>query len=143
MNYLLKQATEADFDLLYEIKTDSIKPYVEQIWGWDEQVQKEFLRKETPIEQVKLILIDGKDIAGFVQLTENEQGIFVGSLFLTSQFQSKGIGRAILEDQFEKGKNVRLEVLKINPRAIDFYKQAGMEIEGEDELKFKMIKRKQ
>ncbi|PZP47395.1 MAG: hypothetical protein DI598_10960, partial [Pseudopedobacter saltans] len=115
MVYRLQQATEHDFETLYEIKTDSIKPYVEKIWGWDEEVQKAFLRRETPIEQVKLIFISDNKLAGFVQLTENEQEIFIGSLFLTSQFQSKGIGRAILEGQFQKRKNVRLEVLKINP----------------------------
>jgi|GEM_PF-124845 len=142
MEFELRQATDDDFDLLYQIKNDSIRPYVEQIWGWDEQVQKDFLKRETPIEQVKLILVDGA-MAGLVQLTENEQGIFIGSLFLTSPFQSRGIGSAILEQAFQSGKNVRLEVLKINPRAIQFYQNAGMEIEGEDELKYKMIKRKQ
>lgn len=140
MEFQLRQATEEDFELLYLIKSDSIRPYVEQIWGWDEQVQKEFLRRETPIEQVRLIVVDDEDIAGMVQLTENEQEIFIGSLFLTSRFQSRGIGRAILEHTFKTGKSVRLEVLKINPRALLFYQNAGMYIEGEDELKYKMIK---
>lgn len=140
MNYSFRQATTDDFDLLYKIKTDSIKPYVEQIWGWDEQVQKDFLLRETPIAQVKLIVLEDGNIAGFLQLTENEQEIFIGSLFLTSQFQSLGIGRAILEQAFKTGKTVRLEVLKINPRAIRFYENAGMHMEGEDELKYKMIK---
>lgn len=142
MDIDLKKATADDFELLYQIKNDSIRPYVEQIWGWNEQVQKDFLQRETPIDQVKLILVDGYKTAGFVQLTENEQEIFIGSLFLTSRFQSHGIGRAILENAFHSGKTVRLEVLKINPRAIQFYQNAGMYIEGEDELKYKMIKPK-
>ncbi len=140
MEYRLIQATDDDFELLYQIKAHSIKPYVEQVWGWEEAFQKDFLRKETPTEQVKLILTKEDKVAGFVQLTENEHDIFIGSLFLTSQFQSHGLGRTILEDTFATGKDVCLEVLKINTRAIQFYKKAGMQIEGEDELKYKMIK---
>lgn len=141
MMYTLKQATELDYDLLYNIKVESIKPYVEQIWGWEEGFQRDFLKRETPIEQVKLIVVGDDQVAGFIQLTENEEQIFIGSLFLKHEFQSKGIGNAILLSQFQSHKIVRLEVLKINSRAIRFYQNAGMMIEGEDELKYKMIKK--
>ena len=65
MEFWLRQATDSDFGLLYQIKVVSIKPYVEQIWGWDEQVQIDFLKRETPISQVKLILVEKDHVAGF------------------------------------------------------------------------------
>ncbi|MFT4205300.1 MAG: GNAT family N-acetyltransferase [Chitinophagaceae bacterium] len=138
--FQLRQATDDDFELLYHIKVDSIKPYVEQIWGWDEQVQKDFIKRETPIAEVRLILVDDGKVAGFVQLRENEQEIYIGSLFLTSMFQSHGVGRAILDYTFQTGKNVRLEVLKNNTRAIQFYINAGMQLEKETELKLHFVK---
>lgn len=138
--YSLRPATAADFDLLYRIKLDSIKPYVERIWGWDESVQKDFLRRETPIGEVSLIVLGDGNIAGFVQIKEKPQEIFIGSLFLTTPFQSKGIGKMILKDLFAHGKTVMLEVLKINTGALRFYQNCGMDIAGETDLKYLMKK---
>lgn len=136
----LQQATTDDFDILYHIKERSIKPYVEQIWGWDEQVQKDFLRKETPVDEVKLIFYR-KELAGFVQIRENETEIFVGSLFLMHHFQSLGIGANILKYLFDHKKTVKLEVLKINTRAKKFYERVGMVVTDVTELKYTMEKR--
>lgn len=136
-NIRLQKATEEDFELLYHIKTRSILPYVEQIWGWDEAVQKEFLRKETPISEVQLIFFE-KKIAGFVQLKIKENEVFIGSLFIMDDFQGLGIGSYILDTLIAEYFIVRLEVLKINPRATKLYQSKGLKIVGENELKYFM-----
>ena len=40
MDYKIRFATPDDYDLIYALKTESIRPYVEKIWGWDEDYQK-------------------------------------------------------------------------------------------------------
>ncbi len=36
MDYKIRFATPDDHDLIYGLKAESIRPYVEKIWGWDE-----------------------------------------------------------------------------------------------------------
>ena len=41
MNYQIRSATPDDHDFIYALKTESVRPYVEKIWGWDEASQRE------------------------------------------------------------------------------------------------------
>lgn len=40
MDYKIRIATPDDHDLIYGLKAESVRPYVEKIWGWDEDYQK-------------------------------------------------------------------------------------------------------
>lgn len=40
MDYKIRFATPDDQDLVYGLKAESVRPYVEKIWGWDENYQK-------------------------------------------------------------------------------------------------------
>jgi len=41
-----RNATNADFNLAFQIKKTSIKPCIEKIWGWDDGVQLDFHTKD-------------------------------------------------------------------------------------------------
>ncbi|MDE1192467.1 MAG: GNAT family N-acetyltransferase [Arachidicoccus sp.] len=92
----LRNATESDYELMYQIKVNSIKPYVERVWGWEENFQREFLKENTPINEVKFILFEDK-IAGFIQTKERDDEIFIGSIFIINDYQKKGIGTYLLK----------------------------------------------
>ncbi|AYD47261.1 GNAT family N-acetyltransferase [Arachidicoccus soli] len=138
----LVQATEDDYERMYKIKEDSIKPYVEKVWGWDEDFQIEFLRKNTPFEEVEFILFNGETI-GFLQLKETIKGIFIQSLFIIKAFQQKGIGTYLLKRIINNGKLLSLEVLKNNKIAFDLYKKMGFVVLKEDDLKYYLIRENQ
>ncbi len=138
----LVQATEDDYVRMYKIKEDSIKPYVEKVWGWDEDFQIEFLRKNTPFEEVEFILFNGETI-GFLQLKETIKGIFIQSLFIIKAFQQKGIGTYLLKRIINNGKLLSLEVLKNNKIAFDLYKKMGFVVLKEDDLKYYLIRENQ
>lgn len=40
MDYIIRSATPDDHDLIYLLKSQSVRPYVEKIWGWDESYQQ-------------------------------------------------------------------------------------------------------
>ena len=40
MDYKMRFATLDDHDLIYALKAESVRPYVEKIWGWDEDYQR-------------------------------------------------------------------------------------------------------
>ncbi|HEY0298964.1 MAG TPA: GNAT family N-acetyltransferase, partial [Arachidicoccus sp.] len=109
MNLSLIGATQDDYDLMYNIKSDSIKPYVERIWGWEENFQKQFLKENTPYQEVEFIVCESSTI-GFIQTRQNDEGIFIGSLFIISAYQKKNIGTYLLNEIFKQNKVVTLEV---------------------------------
>ncbi|MGF7229874.1 GNAT family N-acetyltransferase [Arachidicoccus sp.] len=134
-NIKLVPATENDYERMYIIKEDSIKRYVEKIWGWDESVQKDFLKENTPFEEVEFVLFNG-ETAGFLQLHETSGGIFIQSLFIIEKFQQKGIGSYLLKEIISGRKSVSLEVLKNNEIAFELYKKMGFAVKKEDDLKY-------
>jgi hypothetical protein len=59
MDYKIRFATPDDHDLIYALKSQSIRPYVERIWGWYEDDQKkDFDVDFAHIEQFNVIEVD-------------------------------------------------------------------------------------
>ena len=48
MDYKIRIATPNDHDLIYTLKAESVRPYVEKIWGWDEDYQKKDFDSDFP-----------------------------------------------------------------------------------------------
>lgn len=72
MDYNIRSATPEDRNLIYALHSQSVRPYVEKIWGWDEGYQqKDFDRDFSHIEQFKVIEMDGR-LVGFVQTEETD-----------------------------------------------------------------------
>jgi ribosomal protein S18 acetylase RimI-like enzyme len=142
MEYYLKQATEADRDLIFAIKKRSIKPYVEQVFGWDDTRQRQFVDEVYKVEQIKFIII-GNNTAGFIQVEEKEQEVFLANLLIVDEYQGKGLGKALLRSVIEKAgrldKPVRLEVFAVNKRAQRFYNREGFCVVKADTIKIEMI----
>lgn len=67
MEYIIRSATPDDHDLIYILKSQSVRPYVEKIWGWNESYQQnDFDRDFSQMDQFKVIEINGEFI-GFMQ----------------------------------------------------------------------------
>lgn len=112
-----------------------MRDYVGQTWGsWDEDEQRGFWRDHWfPGREV--IEVDG-EMAGFLDVEDREDHVWVGNIELHPRFQGQGIGTAILRDiQRDAGKRglgVRLQVLKVNP-ARQLYERLGFEVTGDTE----------
>ena len=66
-DYLLRAARPDDQAQIYHLKTQSVRPYVEKIWGWDEVYQQQdFARDFQAIERFHVIEVGGQ-FAGFLQ----------------------------------------------------------------------------
>lgn len=61
---------------------------------------------------------------------------------ILKHFQGKGIGKIILEDLMKHHSEIRLEVLKVNKRAVQFYQNLGFKIVEEGDDSFKMYFKK-
>lgn len=68
---------------------------------------------------------DGEEIKGFISIIDNE---FIGALFISTNYQSLGIGSKLLDYAIKEYKNLSLAVYKDNKKAVVFYNKKGFNI---------------
>ena len=139
--YKLRNTTKSDSDIIFEIKRNALGKYIEETWGWDEQLQRNFHNEEIKTEPIRIIEIDNKPI-GTVSIINKDDEIRICRLYIINSFQSKGIGTGIINDvisEYGKNKKIRLGVLKVNSRARILYEKLGFEICGEENSHYQMI----
>ena len=126
---------------------DTIKnglfPFVEKVFGWDDSFQKERIRKEYKNEWFQWVIFNGTKVA-LLCSKPYKQAIHIHLLIVFPDFQSKGIGRKIMEHIQDKARtesrDITLSSFKCNNKAISFYQKLGYEIieEENDFLSFQL-----
>ena len=129
MDYKIRFATPDDHDLIYALKAESVRPYVERIWGWDEDYQrKDFDADFSHIKLFNVIEVDGK-YAGFVQYYFEYPYFEVVEIHLLPEYRGKGIGSDILRYLqkvcIAQDRNIRIGCFKENHRAKSLYQRLG------------------
>ena len=143
MKYSFRSCTLEDFDFLFNLKKENFKWYVDRIWGWKDEEQKEKLKQDLNehLSHKRIILIDN-ELAGVyaVHITENGD-LFINEISILRKYQNRGIGRKILEKQLKEnqknGIRTILQVFKDNP-AKKLYEQLGFKVYGETETHYQM-----
>ena len=82
MEYSFRNCTLDDFDFLFELKKQNFKWYVDKIWVWKDDEQKEKLKQDLQeyLAHKRIILIDNKEVGIYaVHTTEN------GDLFINER----------------------------------------------------------
>ncbi len=143
MEYSFRSCTIEDFDFLFNLKKENFKWYVDKIWGWKDDDQKERLKQELKehLSHKKIILINDKPVGVYAVHTTENGDMFINEISILKEYQNRGIGRKILEEELRKNQENRirtiLQVFKDNP-AKKLYKQLGFKIYGETETHYQM-----
>ena len=129
MDYRIRFATPDDHDLIYALKAESVRPYVEKIWGWDEVCQRnDFDGDFSHIRQFNVIEVDGKFV-GFVQYYFEYPYFEVVEIHLLPEYRGKGIGSDILQYLqkvcIAQDRKIRIGCFKENLRARHLYQKLG------------------
>ena len=120
--------------MLRTMRTDDLD-YVVKIWlesniqahsfiesdYWKEN--KEEVRKMLPHSLIQVAEIDGH-IVGFIGMNETR----IEGLFVSSDFQSRGIGHSLIEWAKTGNEELTLSVYQKNQRALQFYLKEGFVI---------------
>ncbi|KWX20877.1 hypothetical protein AFM11_27655 [Mycolicibacterium wolinskyi] len=124
----LRPATADDFEFFFELHKQTLGPYVDQVWGWDDDVQRAHLQRTMNPERTQVIVADGIDI-GRLNVEDQPGEVFLGLIEIAPPYQGRGIGaeliETLLDDAFARGKQVRLNVLRVNSRAYRLYRRLG------------------
>ena len=140
MQYELRQATAADIQFVRELKFSGLRPYVEELWGWDAEDQEKRFRASFLPDRQKIISCRGEDV-GMLHVEERDDALVLAGLYVAAGHRSRGLGSAILRDVLAEaarlGKPVRLRVLRPNP-ARALYERHGFRVREESATHFSM-----
>lgn len=137
MNISFRQITKYDYNFLWQLNKGLFKDYVTQIWGWDEDWQRDNFNKKFGLKNGEIIVFEKNDI-GFLWIVENPNFIFLRSILILPEYQNKGIGSQIISDLIETStKPIELRVLKPNP-ARKLYERLDFQTTDETETHFIM-----
>ncbi len=132
-NLRLRKATADDSEFAYEVKKAAFRKYVEKVWGWDEEEQRQLHKKRFASQDFQVIEVSGIDV-GIFSMVRQPDCLRVNQMFILPEYQNKGIGEAcmmnIIEDAEASKIPVRLRVLKVNSRAMAFFQRLGFESIG-------------
>ena len=145
MKYTFRPCTLNDFELLFKLKKENFKYYIEKCWGWNEEDQINRLKfdLEENINEKQIILVNNEGIGVYVaKMTENGD-MFIAEINILKEYQGRGIGTDILRKQLEenkeKGIRTTLRVFKDNP-AKNLYERLGFKVYEEIETHYLMGK---
>ena len=138
-----RKAHTSDSEFVFTVKKAAFREYVEQVWGWDDNYQRELHNRRFASQDLRIIQFRGTDV-GFMATSSTPDTLKVNQLFILPEYQRKGIGSAcmtrIVDDASLEGKSVALQVLKVNTRGIAFYQRLGFAIVSESATHFQMEK---
>ena len=143
MEYSFRDCTLEDFGFLFDLKKQNFKWYVDKICGWEDKEQKQRLKQDLNkyLEDKRIILINNEMAGIYVVHTTENGDLFINEISLLKEYQNKGIGRKILEEQLKenhkKGIRTVLQVFKDNP-AKKLYERLGFKVYGETETHYQM-----
>lgn len=131
MEYTLREASETDRKFLYGLHCQTMRELIIKTWGWDEEWQVKDFDDRFRLCEVSVIQCHGCD-AGAVFLRISPETIFIEELQILPEYQSQGIGSAVVRQLIERarfrGATVTLSVLPINVRAKELYERLGFEV---------------
>ena len=139
-DYLLRDARPDDQAQIYHLKAQSVRPYVEKIWGWDEVYQQQdFARDFQAIEHFQVIEVGG-NFAGFIQTSFSDPYYEIQELHLLPAYRGKGIGSQILRQIQEtctaREQTIRIGCFRENQRAKALYEKLGFVETSETDTHF-------
>lgn len=131
------------FKILYEMKKDNFKWYVEKLYGWDEEKQIKFHKDfiEEHKKDINVIKVADEIIGIFTNYIDENSESVISLFYIDKKYQRRGIGTDILKKQLEidnkDNRNTILQVFKENPARL-LYQKVGFQIYEETTSHYKM-----
>lgn len=123
----ISSACDVDLPFLISLH-QTMRPYVEQIWGWDPGKQEEFVKAELARGNAFCVSIAGNRV-GMIEMEFKHDHWSVRNLRISPDAQGRGIGTmlltAVMQTSSEQQMPVSLRVFRTNVRAISLYRRLG------------------
>jgi len=125
----LRPATPADGEFCYRLHKAAMGGYITAIWGWDEQVQRDFHARAFSPGRWQIITADGTDI-GMINIEYRPSEIYLARIEIDPGHQGRGIGTRLIDELIGQARardqDLILDVLAVNHRAQALYQRLGL-----------------
>nr|WP_114764385.1 GNAT family N-acetyltransferase [Vibrio rhodolitus] len=135
ITFCIREALESDFEFLFELKKAAEKGPIEQVFGWDENVQWQMHQEEWDEAKPSIITHNGQAIGSYL-VQQNSDDIYFGRFFILPQYQGQGIGSAIMREIITLSQRMRLPIRLLylqGNRVGELYCRHGFEVTSETE----------
>ncbi len=126
--YTLRPVVDNDFDFLWQLKCDTLKRYIEALYGWDAELAQRILKRV--MRGAHLVLVDDQP-AGILKIELCDGFVHLAEIGLKPELQGQGLGTQIIRDVTDLadslGYPVELQVFAANPAA-KLYERLGFEV---------------
>lgn len=134
--FTLEPLTVADGDFRLEVFRATIKPYLDDLFGWDEATQTAIILDQLKGGTHSAIVTGGQGV-GIVQIEASADAISLRQIEILPRFQGRGIGTAVTRSLIDRccreGKLLTLHVFKSNTSALRLYERLGFRVSGQGE----------
>lgn len=138
----LRPAVEADRAFARSLHHACYRPWVEPIWGWDEDRQDRLFAERWESAGTSIVEL-GRAAIGSLRTTEGDDHLLIDDIEIHPDRQGRGLGtrilRTVLDDADSRSRPVRLQVLKGNP-ARRLYERLGFTVTGETDSHLLMLR---
>ena len=142
MKYALRKSGESDFEFTFELNKTNMRRYVETLRGWDDDAERDDMRRHFQPGEDRIIVVDGRD-AGRLVVERFPDRINLKVIGILPRYQGRGIGTAIIRDILDEAREAKipatLMVLNINP-AKRLYEKLGFATIEEADNRPKSVK---
>jgi GNAT superfamily N-acetyltransferase len=130
-NMRLREASVADSDFIYTLVENTMRGYVEQLWGsFSEDYNRKHVAEAITSRIYSVIALGDQDI-GAVAVERHDTHIQLTQLYILPSHQNHGVGtyfvRRLIAEAKTSGKPLRLRVLSVNP-ARRLYEREGFRV---------------
>ncbi|TBR13234.1 MAG: N-acetyltransferase [Lysobacter sp.] len=135
-----RPATEADRAFCWRLFQQTMRPFVQATWGWDEAEQHARFDAAFDPSARRIIEWRGAPI-GLLHVDLTGTPVRLLNLQIAPVFQHQGHGSAIITALAREAghRPLWLQVLKVNP-ARSFYERAGFRMYGETDTHWQMLR---
>jgi len=130
VSYSVREATPEDFDFARDVKLEGLRPYIEKLWGWNDEVEERQFRENFDPATATIISSEHGSV-GYYELVDRGFELFLAGLYIDARFRGRGLGTAVLRELLAIARArqlpLSLRVLKPNP-ARRLYQRLGFRV---------------
>jgi ribosomal protein S18 acetylase RimI-like enzyme len=145
---VLRDAGAADSGFIFDVHRQAFREYVELGAAWDDDHEYERHLERFGRHRFRVVVADTTDV-GYMATAVYQQatatyppGLYLHQLMILPAYQSRRIGstclRLVAAEARQLAMPLRFRVLRVNPRALEFYIGAGCEVVGQSDTHFSL-----
>jgi GNAT superfamily N-acetyltransferase len=98
----LRRATADDFAFFFALHKESLGPYVDQVWGWEDDDQRAYLERNLVLPHTRVIVVNGSDV-GRLDLEDHCDELFLALIEIAAEHRCRGIGGQLIQALLNDG----------------------------------------